>query len=259
MSPSTEHSRVRETLRMGFIDSLALIANNMSGPAMMSLPGLFLSAGIAPVVVCIVIVCISSSLCATFLSDVIASIPGNSTYTKTVDFPVVFGVIMGEGWYAITETLFLISCMVQACASIVETAQSLDSFIASFVLEKTFALEFRLSGIYMTAWISDLCNFNEIPSSNIFDGYGNLENQETLTNQVVSCIPFSESGPLILTLGFFLTTCLFLPFGFGDLKDTMIMQLLSFGSCLVLLSQFYYEFFLQGFHFKDAIPWIGQG
>ena len=34
------------------------------------------------------------------------------------------------------EGFFILSCMVQACASLVETAQSLDGFIASFVLGK---------------------------------------------------------------------------------------------------------------------------
>lgn len=58
-------------------------------------------------------VCATSSLCGTFLAQTIAAIPGNSNYSLGVDFSQAFRVLLGEGWYAVAETLFVVSCMVQ--------------------------------------------------------------------------------------------------------------------------------------------------
>lgn len=125
-----------------WFESFALISNNISGPAMMGLPHLFHVAGIVPVVVAIVLVFFGSSLVGTLLADAIASIPGNSDYNRHLSFSKAFKIILGERWYILAETFFLISCLVQACAAIVETAQSLDGFIASFVWGKTYGVQF---------------------------------------------------------------------------------------------------------------------
>jgi hypothetical protein len=125
-----------------WFESFALISNNISGPAMMGLPHLFHVAGILPVVVAIVLVFFGSSLVGTLLADAIASIPGNSDYNRHLSFSKAFKIILGERWYILAESFFLVSCLVQACAAIVETAQSLDGFIASFVWGKTYGVQF---------------------------------------------------------------------------------------------------------------------
>jgi len=35
------------------------------------------------------------------------------------------------------------------------------------------------------------------------------------------CVPFADRGPLVFTLGFLLTACLFLPFGWHQLKVSL--------------------------------------
>ena len=132
--------RPKKTIRL--FESFALISNNISGPAMMGLPHLFHVAGIVPVVFAIVLVFFGSSLVGTLLADAIASIPGNSDYNRHLSFSKAFKIVLGERWYILAETFFLVSCLVQACAAIVETAQSLDGFIASFVWGKTYGLQF---------------------------------------------------------------------------------------------------------------------
>jgi len=121
--------------------SWALTVNNIIGPAMMSLPHLFQNAGILPTTMVILFCSGSSSLCATFLADAISSIPGNSNFDQNIEFGTAFRRIIGEDAYYIAEILFLISCMVQACAGLVEAAQGLDGFFASFVLGRTYALQ----------------------------------------------------------------------------------------------------------------------
>ena len=224
------------------IGSIALITNNISGPAMMGVPHLFRAAGIIPSVTCILSVCCCASLCGTFLAESIQGIKENRNFGKNVNFSLAFRIVVGEDWYVIAETLFVMSCMVQACAAIVETAQSLDGFLASFVIGKTWAVQI-LPFPALIEWSPAECQ----PESEYFVESG-LED----------CTPFHDAGDLCLTLGFVIATCIFYPLGRGNLKDTITVQLVSFATLFVLLAQFYYEFGVRGFAFLDMVPWFGN-
>jgi len=222
--------------------SIALITNNISGPAMMGLPHLFHAAGIVPVVSCILVVCCCASLCGTLLADSIQRIPGNRGFSKNVNFSSAFRLIVGEDWYVVAETLFIMSCMVQACAAIVETAQSLDGFLASFVLGKTWALQ-----IFPEPAILEWSPRDCTPATE-YEVESGLED----------CTPFHDGGDFILTLGFAITAAVFYPLGRGHLKETIIVQVISFATLFVLLAQFYHEFWVRGFVYADTVPWFGE-
>jgi hypothetical protein len=68
------------------------------------------------------------------LADAISSIPSNHRFERDIDFSTAFHIIVGGEWYIITQALFLVSCMVQSVAAIVEVAQSIDSILASFLI-----------------------------------------------------------------------------------------------------------------------------
>lgn len=225
---------------IGSFGSVALIMNNLTGPAMLGFPHLFQQAGILPVMIGITFVYVASSLCGTFLSDSIASIPGNNQFKKRVDFSTAFRLTVGEGWYAVAETLFLISCAVQACAAIVESAQSVDGFLASFVLGKTYALQL-FPTVEFISWSAESCHA------------GSIDQAES---DLSECTPFSGAGPMIFTLGFAVTTAIFLPLGQGHLKETIALQIFSFIFMIVLLVQFSFEFLNRGLSFQ--LPWVGN-
>ena len=222
--------------------SIALITNNISGPAMMGLPHLFHAAGIVPVVSCILVVCCCASLCGTLLADSIQRISGNRSFRKGINFSSAFRLIVGEDWYVVAETLFIMSCMVQACAAIVETAQSLDGFLASFVLGKTWALQIFPEPAILE-WSPRDCK----PATE-YEVESGLED----------CTPFHDGGAFILTLGFAITVAVFYPLGRGHLKETIIVQVISFATLFVLLAQFYHEFWVRGFVYADTVPWFGE-
>ena len=98
---------------MGFFGSVSLIINNTCGPAMMGIPHILHTAGFVPVISCIVVVWLGSSLTITMLSEAIQEIPGNHNFDRPISFSSAFELIVGKGWYKLTETLFLISCMVR--------------------------------------------------------------------------------------------------------------------------------------------------
>jgi hypothetical protein len=220
---------------IGYLGSFALIFNNTTGPAMMGLPQIFQDAGLIPTIVCIIVVCICSSIGTTLLADSIASIPGNKNFTRPINFSSAFRIIVGSQWFKVTETLFIMSCMVQACASLVETAQSLDGFIASFILHKSYALQIFPSFSFIE-WDSSHCHLDSVNGAE---------------SELDDCTPFNNQGTLILSLGYLLTTLLFLPLGLGNLKDTILIQLLSLICFAILLSQFLGEFLERGLEYNN--------
>lgn len=225
---------------IGMFGSFVLLVNNLTGPGMLGFPNLFQKAGILPVLGGITFVFISASLCGTFLADSIASIPNNHNFDLQVDFSSAFRYTVGEDWYVVAETLFLISCFVQAIAGIVETAQSLDGFIASFLIGKTYAFEFY-PRFQVISWSPELCH---------------EETEMSEESNLEDCTPFHNAGTLVLTLGFLITTLMFLPLGRGHLKETIIVQIISFVFMLILLFQFSGEFMNRGLDYK--LPWVGN-
>jgi len=96
-------------------------------------------------------------------------------------------MIIGGSWYFIAEVLFLVTCMVQSIASLVETAQSFDGFFASYLLGKTYALQL-LPYPQVISWSIDDC---AVDAGTGTDGDGD----------VAACVPFQNCGVLILSLG----------------------------------------------------------
>jgi hypothetical protein len=153
-----------------------------------------------------------------------------------------------DGWYLLAESLFLISCMVQACAAIVETAQSLDGFIASFILDETYAIELLPLSFRIITWSPSECEA-ELLTHRI---------GSTTSVSLTGCeTPFEDSGLLILSLGFVVTSAMFIPLAVGNLKETMFVQLMSFVFLLLLLCQFYGVFLTSGFSNAWDLPLFG--
>jgi amino acid permease len=137
-----ERSQSTTDESLGAWDSFALVTNNTTGPGMMGLPLLFHNAGIIPTSAAIFFIGCCSGLCGTMLAETLSLIPGNSKFDKQIEFSSAFRLIIGGRWYKLSEALLMIMCMVQAISGLVETAQSLDSFFASFILDDTIAIAF---------------------------------------------------------------------------------------------------------------------
>jgi amino acid permease len=228
-----------------FFGSIALITNNICGPAMMSLPSLFRAAGIIPTVVCILFIFLCSTLVGLFLGESIQGVPGNKEFRRNLDFSQVFGQVAGEKWYHIVQMLVVLSCMSQIFTAVVETSQALDGFLASFVLGKTYALQ--LSTMTVIEWSNKACEAATLAAGATQSGVS-----------VDLCTPFADADFGVVTLGYLATTAFFLPMGLGDLKETIIVQLISFVAFFAFIWQFEYEFFAhKGLHFMDSVPWVG--
>jgi len=226
--------------------SLALVANNISGPAMMGLPAVFVAAGIIPTVLCILLVWVLSSLSGTFLSETIQKMPGNRNFDQNVDFSSTFASVVGKKWYTFVEALVIISCIVNACAGLVETAQGLDSFLASYVIGSTWGLKVGWGEVGLVEWDSSRC-------VGVGVGAGKHESKTS------KCTPFHNvHDGNILSLGYLLCFFAFYPLGRNDLKETMIIQLISFCFFFLLVFQFMREFQHLDYPYMDQLPLWGS-
>jgi hypothetical protein len=221
-------------------------------------------------------------------SEAIASIPGNKTFDMNIDFSCAFEVVFGIEFYIVAETLFLITCVVQAVAAIVEAAQSVDGFLASFLLGQSYALKLSPTIDFIT-WTPELCYKDE--SADSFGEDPSLI-PDVNPSETADCTPFNGNGTLIITLGFVITTLIFLPLGrgtsynnmlkfslvkrcfpifvyicitqyhelclclfssfcdVGHLKETILVQIIAFSFMLLLLAQFTAEFSMAGFPYS---------
>ena len=203
----------------------------------MSLPQVFASAGYIPASCCIFIVCIASSITGGLFSQAIGEIPGNSQFNRNITYATAFRLLVDKNLAIIAERIFILACFIQCIAGIIQASQSLDSFLASYLLGHTYALQIYPQ-IKFLSWSELHCQ-------------GGLNEAETLEN----CVPFFENGPLIITLGYFIIICLFLPLGLKNLKETMIIQLISFFFLLIVMFQFNFEFL--SLAFSQPVPAIG--
>jgi hypothetical protein len=145
---------------------------------------------------------------------------------------------MGEEAYILAESLFLISCGVQAVAAIVAVAQSIDSLLSSVIIGHTYALQV-LPSIQLISWSPALC-----------DG-------SVISKRPSSCTPFNDDDSILLiSLGFIITTAMFLPFGRGLLKETITLQIAVFMLMVMLLIKFNVEFISRGLSVE--VPWFGS-
>lgn len=129
---------------IGSLGSLALVFNNITGPAMLQFPFLFQHAGWLPVIIAIIFAYLTSTITSIYLINIIKNYPNNKYYIKDIQFSYLFKYYYNNNKkiFVFIEVIFLFACAMQILAGIVEVAQSLDGFLSSFVFNHySYALE----------------------------------------------------------------------------------------------------------------------
>jgi hypothetical protein len=99
--------------RIALFGSIVCVANNIAGPGMVVLPRVYQEAGWVVPSAVLVIVCVASSLAATYLVDTMARIPGNSRFQRRIEFVNIFEEYWGIGGLRVAQTMFIINMMAQ--------------------------------------------------------------------------------------------------------------------------------------------------
>ena len=173
--------------------------------------------------------------------------------------------MVGKQWHGIVECLVILSCMVNACAGLVETAQALDSFLASYVFGNTYAI--ALPSLDFISWDSNMCTGGTYigtavgagTGADIGHGYEHIAVQQQVhESKTKACTPFHNTHQSVFSLGYLLCFLAFYPLGRHDLKETMLVQKLSFIGFFVLIFLFMWEFQDRGYEYVGKVPTWGS-
>lgn len=183
---------------IGKLGSYAIAVNALAGPGILQLPFTYQQAGLVPTTSALLIVGVVSALCCMHTANVVSKVPGNSNFDKVVEFSDPYRIFWGRRAYYGTQIIFYLCTLCVNIAAIVDTAQIVDSFLGHSPMG-TWCYSFDNGG--WKQWIHQkACSRDEV--------------------KLGECLPFADDdyGEIILTLGYIITTAVFLPICLLDLK-----------------------------------------
>lgn len=230
---------------IGIIGSFCLVTNNITGPGMLHIAAVFQKSGFVVPLIVFIMICVGSAGASTLLCDAMARMPGNGQFDLRYEFSDIISYFLGRRWFVISQATFFFGIFTQAAASIVGTAQSMDSLVA-FIFGKTWALQ--VTGPAGTPW------FLEWDPAH----FCGRRAQET------GCVPFAhlvdQNGyqiGMVFTAGYVVTMITMMPMGFLNLDDNIKFQIGSFVFLVVLCGEFIYEMLVVQGQAPSLMPAIG--
>jgi hypothetical protein len=88
---------------------------------MVVLPRVYQEAGWVVPSAVLILVCVASSLAATYLVDTMARIPGNSRFQRRIEFVNIFDEYWGSNGMRIAQIMFIINMMAQVSTQLDST------------------------------------------------------------------------------------------------------------------------------------------
>jgi len=209
---------------IGVLGSVAIAVNSLAGPAVLQLPYQYQLSGLLPTTLCIIAVGILSALCSLHMANAISMIPQNRNFDKCMEFSDPFRIFWSEHWYKVTQILFFLTTVCLNIAAIVDTAETVDSTLGFHW--KTAGYSFDSMELF--TWSHAPCTRRDV--------------------KLGVCDPFDgqDTGNFLLTIGYLLTTAVFLPICLADLKENTVWQIVGF--LLLLSTSCYFCFDLSQYH-----------
>jgi hypothetical protein len=131
-----------EMKTISFFGSTILLVNTICGPGFLVIPMVYQQSGWVLPTVLFIFMFVASSFSATFLTDAIARIPGNSDFDRRIEFACIFDHYFGPRTKRLAQTMLLLCFLSQISASIVASAQLVDSLIVALTPDSTtYALQ----------------------------------------------------------------------------------------------------------------------
>ena len=122
--------------------STVLLVNSIIGPGFLVIPMVYQRSGWVVPTVIFVVMFVASSFSATFLTDTIARIPGNSRFERRIEFACIFEHYFGPRAKLVAQAMVLLCFLSQIITSIVAASQVLDSLIVALSPNSTtYALQ----------------------------------------------------------------------------------------------------------------------
>jgi len=220
---------------IGKLGSYAIAVNALAGPGILQLPYTYQQAGIIPTTVALLLVGLISALCCMHTANVVSKVPGNSNFDKVIEFSDPYRIFWSRRAYYGTQIIFYLCTLCVNVAAIVDTAQIVDSFFGHSAMG-TWGFSFDNGELQQ--WK------HHKPCTRIEVKLG-------------ECSPFEndETGNIVLTLGYVITTVVFLPICLMDLKENTAWQIFGLIVLLSISLQFAICFTLDGLSTDNVTIW----
>lgn len=219
---------------IGILGSVAIAVNSLAGPAILQLPYQYQQSGIIPTTLCLIFVGLLSSLCSLHMANAVSQVPGNSHFRRLVEFSDPFLVFWNRSAYKVTQVLFFFCATCTNVAAIVDTAEMVDAFLGFHWKSWGYSFDQR----QMLTWSHPPCTRSEVKQG--------------------LCEPFGDEdyyGEFLFTLGYAITTCVFLPVCLMDLKESTIWQIFGFMVLLGMSAFFCLSFLGDELSFEHVTLW----
>mmetsp|Transcript_57830 Transcript_57830/g.106875 ORF Transcript_57830/g.106875 Transcript_57830/m.106875 type:complete len:512 (-) Transcript_57830:104-1639(-) len=201
--------------------SLSMMLNNILGPGIANIPGLYQQAGWFFPTVFIVICAVSCFLTGEMLVIAMRAMPGNEHFQQRVEYSTLCGFYLPRRTAKFAVVVFLIAMLSANISNIIQTSQ---------VFDQTIDLAF-----------GDSCALEFFPRLRVFcstDG-------EDVT-------PFG-TGKVVLSLGAIIVAVCSIPLGYWNLEDNMIVQNVAMIMVAVAMLIWFIIFFALGLE-TDRVP-----
>jgi len=223
---------------IGYLGSVSIAVNSLTGPAMLNLPDTFQRAGLIPTIVTLIFVAILSSLCCLHMSNTISKVGGNANFQKEIEYSEAFEKFWGHKSFIGTQILFFLCISCLNVSSIVDTSQVVDTFLGQWFPGGSGA--FRLfweEGLKseFVRWDSHSCSDEALEAGD--------------------CVPFVDGEGVHLTVGYITCAVVFLPMALMDLKENAAWQVVGFAVLLVCSLIFVIIFISQGLNVAYISLW----
>lgn len=224
---------------IGYWGGMAIAVNSIIGPAMLDLPSLYQKSGFIPTTFCVLVVCLLMCLCCLHMTNVISKLPGNSNFKREIEYSEAFRIYGGQNWLVFTQISYFCCMMCQIVASIVDTAQVVDQFIAKKSTYGTFALSFHNYSMSAVGWDGSSCPI-------VHDKF----------EPEAYCDPFeADEYGYVISIGYVITLVCFLPLGLLNLKENVAWQIFCFIVTLGTILQFTIYFFSFDHDIRNLSMW----
>lgn len=200
---------------IGFVASIALLVNNITGPGVPQLSGMFVEAGWLFPTFVILAIWGMTTFSSSMFCEAMRKIPGNEHFHSRAEYTTVVKYYFGPRWYAASQVGLNGALQCLNIVSVIQSAQVMDNLL-SVIFGNTVGLNLSpFQGI----WTDDSGKDHNIAGSSSFWSVVN-------TNDLSAGNPWGCH--VILSAGFVLTACMAIPCGRWNLDDNMIIQTVAF-------------------------------
>eukprot|EP00300_Choanocystis_sp_HF-7_P013305 c18243_g1_i1.p1 GENE.c18243_g1_i1~~c18243_g1_i1.p1 ORF type:complete len:480 (-),score=120.12 c18243_g1_i1:121-1560(-) len=204
---------------IGKFGSLCLLTNNVTGPGLVMLGGMYQTSGWVSSSLGILACFLISVLCSLFLCETLARIGERADFNGRVEFASLIKLALPQRLQKFTLIAFLVGLQATNTAGIVQSSQTADDTMLA-MFGKTCAFQFYPSP-------GPLCIEAEDPSADS---------------------PFGTA--VVISLGFVTVLLATVPLGFLNLDDNTVIQIVAFFGLMFVVLEWTAQFCLKGLNWS---------